>query len=147
MVAGLSFDTAIRMYLESFRLPGEAQKINRIMESFGRHYHRQCPTAFANADAVYVLAYSVIILNTDQHNNQVRANEDLWADSVLQGAGLGAAAQHPPHAPMNGCGMAASCPAGLAIQVQWRSGGAHQHRVSASPAACACRVADLSIQC
>ena len=58
------------MYLESFRLPGEAQKINRIMESFGRHYHSQCPANFANADAVYVLAYSVIILNTDQHNNQ-----------------------------------------------------------------------------
>ena len=70
--AGLSFDIAIRMYLESFRLPGEAQKINRIMETFGAHYHRQCPDIFRNADAVYVLAYSVIILNTDQHNNQVR---------------------------------------------------------------------------
>ena len=69
----MSFDTAIRMYLESFRLPGEAQKINRIMESFGRHYHAQCPSNFANADAVYVLAYSVIILNTDQHNNQVHS--------------------------------------------------------------------------
>lgn len=72
VTAGLSFDTAIRMYLESFRLPGEAQKINRIMETFGMHYHRQCPDIFRNADAVYVLAYSVIILNTDQHNNQVR---------------------------------------------------------------------------
>ena len=68
---GMTFDTAIRMYLESFRLPGEAQKINRIMETFGAHYHRQCPDIFRNADAVYVLAYSVIILNTDQHNNQV----------------------------------------------------------------------------
>ena len=67
------------MYLESFRLPGEAQKINRIMESFGRHYHAQCPTAFANADAVYVLAYSVIILNTDQHNNQVRIVREDFA--------------------------------------------------------------------
>ena len=70
--AGSGFDTAIRMYLESFRLPGEAQKINRIMESFGRHYYEQGQGVFANADAVYVLAYSVIILNTDQHNNQVR---------------------------------------------------------------------------
>lgn len=67
----MGFDTAIRMYLESFRLPGEAQKINRIMESFGRHYYEQGQGVFANADAVYVLAYSVIILNTDQHNNQV----------------------------------------------------------------------------
>ena len=41
--AGLAFDMAIRLYLESFRLPGEAQKINRVMESFGKHYHAQCP--------------------------------------------------------------------------------------------------------
>ena len=66
--AGLAFDMAIRLYLESFRLPGEAQKINRIMESFGKHYHEQCPDLFKNADAVYILGYSVILLNTDQHN-------------------------------------------------------------------------------
>ncbi len=59
---------AIRVYLESFRLPGEAQKINRVMESFGKAYHAQCPALFRNADAVYILAYSVILLNTDQHN-------------------------------------------------------------------------------
>ena len=59
---------AIRLYLESFRLPGEAQKINRVMESFGKHYHAQCPDLFRNADAVYILGYSVILLNTDQHN-------------------------------------------------------------------------------
>eukprot|EP00884_Botryococcus_braunii_P022699 jgi/Botrbrau1/9112/Bobra.0305s0016.2 len=69
---GLGFDMAIRMYLESFRLPGEAQKINRVMENFGKHYHTQCPEIFRNADAVYVLAYSVIMLNTDQHNVQVK---------------------------------------------------------------------------
>ncbi|CAL8465729.1 g5265 [Coccomyxa elongata] len=69
---GLPFDMAIRLYLESFRLPGEAQKINRIMESFGKHYHEQCPDLFRNADAVYILGYSVILLNTDQHNVGVK---------------------------------------------------------------------------
>ncbi len=67
---------AIRLYLESFRLPGEAQKINRIMESFGKHYHEQCPDLFRNADAVYILGYSVILLNTDQHNVGVRCSVD-----------------------------------------------------------------------
>ncbi|EIE18029.1 Sec7-domain-containing protein, partial [Coccomyxa subellipsoidea C-169] len=69
---GLPFDMAIRLYLESFRLPGEAQKINRVMESFGKHYHAQCPDLFKNADAVYILGYSVILLNTDQHNIGVK---------------------------------------------------------------------------
>lgn len=31
---GLNFDSAIREFLDSFRLPGEAQKIDRIMEKF-----------------------------------------------------------------------------------------------------------------
>lgn len=32
--SGLKFDTAIREFLKGFRLPGEAQKIDRIMEKF-----------------------------------------------------------------------------------------------------------------
>ena len=68
----MPFDVAIRVYLDSFRLPGEAQKINRIMESFGARYHLQCPDLFKNPDVVYILAYSTIMLNTDQHNSQVR---------------------------------------------------------------------------
>ena len=70
---GMTFDSAIRLFLESFRLPGEAQKINRIVESFGTYYHKQCPKLFKNADAVYIFAYSVILLNTDQHNSQVQS--------------------------------------------------------------------------
>lgn len=69
--AGMPFDIAIRVYLDSFRLPGESQKINRIMESFGARYHKQCPELFKNPDVVYILAYSTIMLNTDQHNSQV----------------------------------------------------------------------------
>lgn len=35
---GLKFDTAIREFLKGFRLPGEAQKIDRIMEKFAERY-------------------------------------------------------------------------------------------------------------
>lgn len=69
--AGMPFEIAIRVYLDSFRLPGESQKINRIMESFGSRYHLQCPELFKDPDVVYVLGYSTIMLNTDQHNSQV----------------------------------------------------------------------------
>ncbi|KAG2488975.1 hypothetical protein HYH03_012417 [Edaphochlamys debaryana] len=68
----LKFDSALRMFLESFRLPGEAQKIDRIINAFGRHYFSANEDVFRCADAAYVLAYSVIMLNTDQHNNQVK---------------------------------------------------------------------------
>ena len=35
---GLLFDKAIRECLKGFRLPGEAQKIDRIMEKFAERY-------------------------------------------------------------------------------------------------------------
>ncbi|KAK8937385.1 Brefeldin A-inhibited guanine nucleotide-exchange protein 1 [Platanthera zijinensis] len=68
----LDFGDAIRFLLRGFRLPGEAQKIDRIMEKFAERYCKCNPTAFISADTAYVLAYSVILLNTDAHNNMVK---------------------------------------------------------------------------
>lgn len=57
---------------EGFRLPGEAQKIDRIMESFARHYCFGNSQVFASPDVAYVLAFSLIMLNTDLHNPSVK---------------------------------------------------------------------------
>ncbi|KAL3679071.1 hypothetical protein R1sor_022027 [Riccia sorocarpa] len=67
----MKFDQAIREFLKGFRLPGEAQKIDRIMEKFAERYCRDNPSLFKNADTAYVLAYAVIMLNTDAHNPMV----------------------------------------------------------------------------
>ncbi|GAB4845824.1 Brefeldin A-inhibited guanine nucleotide-exchange protein 5 [Ancistrocladus abbreviatus] len=67
----MKFDTAIRKFLSGFRLPGEAQKIDRIMEKFAERYCADNPSIFKNADTAYVLAYAVIMLNTDAHNPMV----------------------------------------------------------------------------
>lgn len=69
---GMEFDEAIRAFLQGFRLPGEAQKIDRIMEKFAERYCKCNPKAFRSADTAYVLAYSVILLNTDAHNPMVK---------------------------------------------------------------------------
>ena len=63
---------ALRTFLSGFRLPGEAQKIDRLMEKFAERYVNCNPEAFKSADVAYVLAYSVILLNTDAHNPQVK---------------------------------------------------------------------------
>ncbi|KAJ3811222.1 hypothetical protein F5876DRAFT_40048 [Lentinula aff. lateritia] len=69
----LAFVDALRLFLQSFRLPGEAQKIDRFMLKFAERYVAgNTQTAFANADTAYVLAYSVVLLNTDAHNPQVK---------------------------------------------------------------------------
>ncbi|KAL0915488.1 hypothetical protein M5K25_015909 [Dendrobium thyrsiflorum] len=68
----MDFGEAIRYLLRGFRLPGEAQKIDRIMEKFAERYCKCNPSAFVSADTAYVLAYSVIMLNTDAHNSMVK---------------------------------------------------------------------------
>ena len=69
--AGLRFDVALRLFMDAFRPPGEGQKIDRIVQSFGKKYYEQVPKAgLKSADAAYVLAFSVIMLNTDLHNTQ-----------------------------------------------------------------------------
>eukprot|EP00775_Hariotina_reticulata_P008270 gene8270-8458_t len=68
----MEFDSAIRRFLQGFRLPGEAQKIDRLMEKFAERFVKCNPASFKSADVAYVLAYSVIMLNTDAHNPQVK---------------------------------------------------------------------------
>ena len=104
---GMEIVPALRVFLEGFRLPGEAQKIDRLMEKFAARYHelnkkfavstpddpnKKNPLLdinkenkqirkgqrlitnyyFESADAVYVLAYSIIMLATDLHSAQVK---------------------------------------------------------------------------
>ncbi|KAG6597193.1 Brefeldin A-inhibited guanine nucleotide-exchange protein 2, partial [Cucurbita argyrosperma subsp. sororia] len=84
---GLEFDEAIRVFLKGFRLPGEAQKIDRIMEKFAERYCKCNPKAFISADTAYVLAYSVILLNTDAHNPMVK-NKMSAEDFIRNNRGI-----------------------------------------------------------
>uniref|UniRef100_A0A061RZG9 Brefeldin a-inhibited guanine nucleotide-exchange protein 2-like n=1 Tax=Tetraselmis sp. GSL018 TaxID=582737 RepID=A0A061RZG9_9CHLO len=69
----MDIDEAIRKFLADFRLPGEAQKIDRLMEKFAERYFMDNPSSlFKSADVAYVLAFSVIMLNTDAHNPMVK---------------------------------------------------------------------------
>jgi brefeldin A-inhibited guanine nucleotide-exchange protein len=70
---GRDIVSALRNFLEGYRLPGEAQKIDRLMEKFAARYWECNPSegVFASADTAYVLAYSIIMLTTDLHSPQV----------------------------------------------------------------------------
>ena len=70
--SGLTFDASLRKFLSHFWLPGEAQKIDRMMEKFASRFCTQNEGVFANADTAYVLAYSLIMLNTDAHSAQIK---------------------------------------------------------------------------
>ncbi|XP_046623685.1 Golgi-specific brefeldin A-resistance guanine nucleotide exchange factor 1 [Neodiprion virginianus] len=65
-------DQALRFYLESFRLPGEAPLISLLLEKFAEHWHTSNGKPFASADAAFTLAYAIIMLNVDQHNHNAK---------------------------------------------------------------------------
>ncbi|KAG8863760.1 GDP/GTP exchange factor for ARF [Tulasnella sp. 330] len=69
---GKSVADGLRLLLESFRLPGEAGPIARITEVFADAFFASKPPEVRSKDAVYVLSYSVIMLNTDLYNPQNR---------------------------------------------------------------------------
>jgi len=69
---GLRFDTAMKQFLSGFRLPGEAQKIDRMMEKFAERFHDCNGNVFPSADTAFILAFSTIMLNTDLHNPSIK---------------------------------------------------------------------------
>ena len=66
--------SSLRHFLTNcgFRLPGEAQRIDRIMSTFAKCYFednagdsQRCP--FKYEDTVYLISFAIIMLNTDLH--------------------------------------------------------------------------------
>ncbi|XP_076818522.1 Golgi-specific brefeldin A-resistance guanine nucleotide exchange factor 1-like isoform X2 [Clavelina lepadiformis] len=73
---GLRVDESLRMYLETFRLPGEAPVIQRLIEAFSAYWSECNHHPFMNLDAAFTLSYAIIMLNTDQHNRNVRKQNE-----------------------------------------------------------------------
>jgi ankyrin repeat protein len=69
---GMEFDQALRVFLTKFRLPGEAQMIDRCMQRFSARYCENNPDFFPDEDTAYIIAFSLIMLHTDAHNPNVK---------------------------------------------------------------------------
>jgi len=82
--SGMPFDDSIRYYLSGFRLPGEAQKIDRIMEVFAARYTDQNASVFPTADSAFILAFSIIMLNTDLHNPAIKEDRKMTIPSFIR---------------------------------------------------------------
>ncbi|GMI67421.1 ENDOPLASMIC RETICULUM MORPHOLOGY 1, GNOM-like 1 [Hibiscus trionum] len=86
----MTLDSALRVFLGTFRLPGESQKIQRVLEAFAERYYEQSPHILCDKDAALLLSYSLIMLNTDQHNAQVKkkmTEEDFIRNNRLINGG------------------------------------------------------------
>ena len=77
---GMRVDKALRQLLTYVKVPGEAPKIEKIMEVFGRRYNK-CNPNFANklrsSDSILTLAFATMLLNTDLHNQNLKADKKM----------------------------------------------------------------------
>lgn len=98
---GKRVDEALRLLLQRFRIPGESQQIERVVENFASKYvedqdyeaaekeygdrlvayntsenKKNLPMpvkpVLPNPDAVFILSYAIIMLNTDLHNPTIK---------------------------------------------------------------------------
>jgi brefeldin A-resistance guanine nucleotide exchange factor 1 len=85
---GKSVVEALRDLLGSFRLPGEAPLISRIVTVFSEKYMAKAkPAGVADKDAVFVLTYGIILLNTDLYNPNIKTQNRMTYTSFARNLG------------------------------------------------------------
>lgn len=79
------------IYLHSFTtyfyLQGEAQKIERIVERFAQRYCLCNPTfisQFKSVDTVFLIAFAIIMLNTDLHNPNIKQARKMKLEAFIK---------------------------------------------------------------
>ncbi len=74
------FEALHLVFGHALSLPGEAQKIDRAMSAFGAAFRRSCSPAMRESnteDAFYILAFAMVMLNSDLHNPAVKVRMSL----------------------------------------------------------------------
>nr|XP_050855311.1 IQ motif and SEC7 domain-containing protein 1 isoform X1 [Vespula vulgaris] len=86
-LSGMQVDVALRKFQAYFRMPGEAQKIERLMEVFSQRYCQCNPDVVSrlrSADTVFVLAFAIIMLNTDLHTPNLKPERRMRLDDFVK---------------------------------------------------------------
>ncbi|KAI0173339.1 hypothetical protein GGR52DRAFT_542755 [Hypoxylon sp. FL1284] len=96
--SGKRVDEAVRLLLESFRLPGESPLIERIVTCFAKKYFATSGSDVVKSeDAVFVLTYAIIMLNVDQHSPKLRGQKRMeLVDFARNLRGVNASSDFPP---------------------------------------------------
>jgi hypothetical protein len=77
------FLPALRQALSSsLHLPGEAEQIDRVVQSWASCWVAANPECTLTADTAYILAFAAVMLNSDLHNPQVK--QRMSAQAFIQ---------------------------------------------------------------
>ncbi|XP_072305121.1 IQ motif and SEC7 domain-containing protein 1 isoform X2 [Eucyclogobius newberryi] len=85
--SGMDLDDALRKFQAQIKVQGEAQKVERLVEAFSQRYCVCNPTLvrqFQNPDTIFILAFAIILLNTDMYSPNVKAERKMKLDDFIK---------------------------------------------------------------
>ena len=82
---GKRIDEALREVISTFRLPGESQLIERIVDAFTAKYCADNASGeITDKDSAYTLTYGIIMLNTDQYNPSIKPQTRMTSEAFAR---------------------------------------------------------------
>ncbi|XP_037936033.1 IQ motif and SEC7 domain-containing protein 1 isoform X2 [Teleopsis dalmanni] len=86
-LSGMQVDVALRKFQAYFRMPGEAQKIERLMEVYSQRYcqcNQDIVGRLRSSDTIFVLAFAIIMLNTDLHTPNLKPERRMRVEDFIK---------------------------------------------------------------
>ncbi|XP_057411884.1 IQ motif and SEC7 domain-containing protein 3 isoform X4 [Balaenoptera acutorostrata] len=85
--SAMELDEALRKFQAHIRVQGEAQKVERLIETFSQRYCMCNPEVvrqFHNPDTVFILAFAVILLNTDMYSPNIKPDRKMMLEDFIR---------------------------------------------------------------
>ncbi|KAL2103920.1 hypothetical protein ACEWY4_000788 [Coilia grayii] len=85
--SGMELDEALRKFQAHIRVQGEAQKVERLIEAFSQRYCICNPGVvrqFRNPDTIFILAFAIILLNTDMYSPNVKPERKMKLEDFIK---------------------------------------------------------------
>ncbi|KAJ8017276.1 hypothetical protein DPEC_G00016150 [Dallia pectoralis] len=85
--SGMDLDDALRKFQAQIKVQGEAQKVERLVEAFSQRYCVCNPVLirqFQNPDTIFILAFAIILLNTDMYSPNVKPERKMKLEDFIK---------------------------------------------------------------
>ncbi|XP_017306105.1 IQ motif and SEC7 domain-containing protein 1 isoform X2 [Ictalurus punctatus] len=85
--SSMELDEALRKFQAHIRVQGEAQKVERLIEAYSQRYCICNPGVvrqFRNPDTIFILAFAIILLNTDMYSPNVKPERKMKLEDFVK---------------------------------------------------------------
>jgi len=86
-LSNLDVDEALRKFQSHIRIQGEAQRVERLIEAFAQRFleaNQELARQLENPDSIFILAFAIIMLNTDLHSPSMRKEKRMSEEDFIK---------------------------------------------------------------